>query len=74
MGANEVKSGLRVRVGRLDTTAGMSIAPKHLVCRKTGVTGTVKAWVPGHGGDVHFVQHDDSDDIGAYCYTELEKE
>ncbi len=72
MDCNDVKQGLKVKVAKLDTTDGMMIAPHHLSCRSQGVTGTVKGYVPGHGGDVWFVEHDDSDDVGAYCFNELE--
>lgn len=72
MDCNDVKEGLKVRISKLQPTDGMIIAHRHLRCRSKGITGTVKHYVPGHGGDVWFVGHDGSDDIGAYCFTELE--
>jgi len=67
-----VKPGLRVKVAKLAGTRGMTIHEEHLKVRRKGVTGTVLQHVPGHGGDVWFVQHDDSDAVGAYTFTELE--
>lgn len=56
----------------LDTTQGMLINPKHLTCRKGNQKGTIQGWVPGHGGDVYWVQHEGSNEVGAYCFTEFE--
>jgi hypothetical protein len=72
MNDSEVKIGMRVKIGKLGETTGMLIQPRHLDCRKEGVTGTVKGWVPGHGGDVWWVAHDNSDDVGAYVFNEME--
>lgn len=72
MNCHDVKSGLRVKVVKLDTTEGMRVALKHRIVRATGITGIVDGVVGGHGGDVWWVKHDDSDDVGAYCFTELE--
>jgi len=74
MDCNEIKPDLRVKTTKLNDTEGMLINQKHLAVRRESVTGTVKSYVPGHGGDVWFVQHDNSEEIGAYCYTELELE
>lgn len=74
MDCNAIQPGLRVKVKKLEGTKGFLINSKHLAVRRKGVRGTVKNWVPGHGGDVWFVQHDNSDDVGAYCFTELEPE
>jgi len=62
---------LFVRAARLESTVGYMVAPKHLSSRSLGRVGVVLYWVPGHGGDVWAVQHD-NEDIGVYCYTELE--
>lgn len=63
---------LRVKTLALSDTLGMTIAPKHLTVRRAGVSGTLTGYVPGHGGDVWWVKHDDSEDVGAYTITELE--
>ena len=53
-------------------TGGYMIAQRHLDCRRLGAVGEVTGWVPGHGGDVVWVQHPD-ETVGAYCHvTELE--
>ena len=64
--------GAQVKVGKLGDTEGMLIKERHLACRREGATGRVAGWVPGHGGDVWWVKHDGSDEIGAYCWSELE--
>ena len=67
------KRTLFVKVKRINETLGYMVHPKHINARKLGAIGIVKNWVPGHGGDVWFVQHsNDSNDIGAYTFTELE--
>lgn len=73
MDCNSIKQGIRVRTTALEDTKGMMIAPRHLECRAAGIVGTVRADVPGHGGDVWFVAHDGGDEVGAYCFTELER-
>lgn len=65
--------GMRVKVGKLESTMGFIVREKHMKVRKTGVTGTVRCYVPGHGGDVWFIQHDDGA-IGAYGTDEFEPE
>lgn len=62
-----IQTGDRVRVVKLDSTTGMLIADRHLQARRVGATGIVRNYVPGHGGDVWFVEHDDGS-IGAYLY------
>lgn len=71
MDCNDVKTGLRIRITNLGDTKGMLINSRHLDCRQKGITGTVDGYVPGHGGDVWFVKHDDGQ-VGAYSYTEME--
>jgi hypothetical protein len=68
---DEIKKGMHVKIGRLGTTDGMLINQRHLTCRRTGITGVIDGWVPGHGCDVWWVRHDRSLDIGAYCFTEF---
>lgn len=76
MNANDLESGMRVRVTKLEDTLGMFVVLRHLSCRKVGIVGTVATpgVVPGHGGDVWFVEHDGCSDVGAYNATELEPE
>jgi len=66
----QIEDGMRVKVTKLESTRGMMIAAQYLAARKKGATGTVQGYVPGHGGDVWWVRHDDGS-VAAYCYTEL---
>ena len=72
MNENHIKSGLKVITGKLGETKGMLIADKHMLVRQEGITGIVLEYVPGHGGDVWFVAHDDSPAVGAYMFNEFE--
>lgn len=69
-GSQYPSQGERVIVRRLGSTEGFLIHPRPMSCRKLGAVGTATSYVPGHGGDVWFVQHDDGT-VGAYCYDEL---
>lgn len=72
MECTDIKVGLKVRTGFLGETTGLTVNSKHLHCRKFDITGSILSYVPGHGGEVRYVQHDNEDDIGAYCNTEFE--
>ena len=78
MDANDLKPNLRVRVVAVGSSRGLLINAKHLDVRREGATGTLRDWVPGHGGDIWFVEHDtepgEPTEIGAYMFTELEPE
>jgi len=50
--------GMHVLVVDLKSTQGMLVTFVHLEERKVGVTGTLSGAVPGFGGDVWFVLHD----------------
>jgi hypothetical protein len=67
-----VKIGMRVKTaGRLGNTGGMFVGKKHLDARKPRKNGKVVGHVPGHGGDVLWVSHND-DTVGAYMFNELD--
>lgn len=72
MDCNAVREGMRVRTTKLGDTLGMMINAKHILVRRAGVIGVVRSYVPGHGGDVWFVQHENSDEVGAYVFDEIE--
>jgi len=72
MDCNSIKPGLRVSITRLETTTGILVKPNHLEVRRVGAVGAVMSYVPGHGGDVWWVQHDGTDEVGAYMFTEFE--
>jgi hypothetical protein len=61
---------LPVQTLALKDTLGMLVAPRHLTARRPHALGTLLGYVPGHGGDVWWVQHKDGQ-IGAYSLTEL---
>lgn len=71
MDASEVRLGLRVKtVEELGTTKGMLINIRHLEARESNKFGVVGGYVPGHGGDVWWVRHED-DTVGAYAVGEF---
>lgn len=72
MNCSDVRPQLRVRTIALESTDGLIAAPAYLDARKTGVLGTVVNALPGHGGDVWLVSHDNSAEMAVYAYTELE--
>ena len=67
-----IQPGMKVKIVSDDGTEGMFVNPQYIQNRKIGMTGIVKGWVPGHGGDVWFVEHDDNS-VAVYCFTELKK-
>lgn len=58
----------------LDDTTGMLISPNNLKFRKSNKIGEIIGYVPGHGGDVYWVQHGGDTFPAAYCFTEFEIE
>jgi hypothetical protein len=72
MDCNQVRPELRVKITKLNSSLGFMIKPNHITVRKEGIIGTVTGYVPGHGGDVWWVKHEGSDDVGAYCFDEFE--
>ncbi len=71
MPSDKVMPGLSVRVERrLGSMEGWYIKKRVLARRTGGVRGTVWGHVPGHGGEVWWVQHTDGD-MAPYAYDEL---
>ncbi len=71
MKRDQVKVGLRVKTNKkLGNTKGFLISRKNLDVRKPNKNGIVVGWVPGHGGDVWWVQHNDGT-VGAYDFDEF---
>lgn len=67
-----IESGMRVRTRTaLGTTRGLAVAMRYLDARRPGAEGMVQNCVPGHGGDVYWVEHGPGD-VGAYSVEELE--
>lgn len=73
MNCHQVKPGIRVCITTLHSTEGMILIEEALQSRQIGATGIVRSHVPGHGGDVWFVEHDIGDKIAAYCFNEMEQ-
>ena len=71
MNLKDVKEGLRVKIGKLESTEGYMVVDHHLKCRREGATGRVVGYVPGHGGDTWWVAQDDGT-TGAYYYGEFD--
>jgi len=55
----------------LGSTAGMMVKHEYIAARRPSAKGTMRGWVPGHGGDVWWVEHEDGS-VAAYCFDELE--
>ena len=70
MDINKIKIGLMIKIVRDNGTRGMLIKSEILSRRGVSKQGIVRGYVPGHGGDVWFVEH--SEGIAAYCYDEIE--
>lgn len=70
---DKYESGLRVKITKDEDTGGLFINPKYLDNRSVGKTGKVLGYVPGHGGDVWWVEHDGESGVAAYCYNEFEE-
>ncbi len=72
---NKYKGILLVRTTsefKKDATIGFLVAQKNLDNRKNDVIGRVIGYVPGCGGDVWWVNHQD-DSVGPYVYDEFEE-
>lgn len=68
----ELHCGMRVRTkDQLGETTGMLVAEKHLFARRSNKEGLLAGYVPGHGGDVWWVHHDDGT-VGAYSFEEFD--
>lgn len=53
-------------------TNGFLVKPSYIDNRKPiGTKGTYKGWVPGAGGDLFWIQHEDGT-VAAYAQTELQ--
>ncbi len=73
MELQEVESGLKIRTAAvLGGTDGMLVKPRYLTARKPGAEGEVHSFVPGHGGDVWFVDHGQGSVAAYYCFDEFE--
>ena len=66
-------TGTKVRTHEtLEGTKGMIIGPGNLSARRADAKGTIRGTVPGHGGDVYWVEHEGSALLAPYCFTEFD--
>ena len=72
MNRNDVQPGLRVVTTWLGDGVTLLVSPELLICRECGVNGKVLNSVIGHGKDVWWVRHDESDITAPYSFHELE--
>lgn len=49
---------------------GFFVKEKHIECRKPSINGIYRGWVPGAGGDIWWIEHEDGT-VGAYTYEEV---
>lgn len=71
MNVANIVEGMSVRTHeRLGTTRGFIVPRRYLDARRAGQKGTLKTWVPGHGGDVWLIEHEDGQQ-SVYAYTEF---
>ncbi len=71
MDCNDVKPGMTIITGELGDTRGFLVRQDYLKNRRSGARGLVGTYVPGHGGDVWWVRHEDGTDA-VYMFTEME--
>ena len=71
MRLHKVQPEMKVVIIDLHSTKGIFVNKKHLDVREVGVTGTITGPVPGHGGDVWWIKHDETSTVGAYVYDEF---
>lgn len=55
----------------LGSTAGILVKDEYLANRRPSAKGTILGFVPGHGGDIYWVQHED-ESIAAYGWMEFD--
>jgi hypothetical protein len=68
---NRIKPGTKVRICDLNDTKGELAIQKYIRTRRNNAVGVVLSVVPGYGGQVWFVRHED-DALGAYSLREME--
>jgi hypothetical protein len=57
---NDIQDKMRVRtVAELKDTTGIYLNPIYIYARRPDRLGRVMSYVPGYGGDVWWVEHDD---------------
>lgn len=70
MNCDEVSPGIRVKVVKLGTADGMIVPAYYKMNRRKRAIGSVTSAIPGHGGEVWFVKHQDGK-VAPYSFDEL---
>lgn len=70
---NEVlATGTKIQTHKqLEAPTGFIVKARYLEARRTNSFGVVGGFVPGHGGDVYWVRHDDGE-VAVYGFWEFE--
>lgn len=70
---SQIREGMTVKTAAtLGSTMGFLIHSRHINARRTDAVGKLRSWVPGHGGDVWWVEHADGQ-VAAYAYDEFDE-
>jgi len=64
------KLKIKEKIADKDDCVGFFVHAKHLDCRRSSELASYWDYVPGAGGDVWWVKHQDGT-IGAYMFTEI---
>ena len=68
-----LRNGIQIVThAHLGSTSGMMIKQNYLDARKPNQRGEIAGWVAGHGGDVYWVKHEETNDVAAYGWPEFE--
>ena len=66
MDASEIRTGIRIKTTKkLNSADGWCVHLNNISTRKNNTEGAILYCVPGHGGDVWFIKHDDNT-VAAY--------
>lgn len=61
---------VKARIAPPKECRGFFVKEKYIQARKAGAKGTYHGFVPGAGGDIWWIKHEDGS-VGAYVYDEL---
>ena len=68
-----LSSGTKIRTHEaLQPTTGMIIKQEYLDRRRPDAAGVLGGFVPGHGGDIYWVRHEDDKTVAVYGWMEFE--
>lgn len=67
-----IEIGMTVKVVDIQPLVGVFVVRKHLAARRINDTGIVTTMIPGHGGGLFAVMHNDKE-IAVYLASEIER-